>query len=146
MGVCLSHTVWYAWLNACVSLLDVDSPLSCSIMFSINHACTYLPSPTLSPLLSPSQVGANNVWPALSLIDFDPQLQPAMAYAFGNHFVCRNADIAKKVHGVLTGGASGAGGAGWWGCCCYCGGVSVHVAAPVALLNVNHSHGYCTLY
>lgn len=42
-------------------------------------------------------VGADNVWPALSLIEYDPVLQPAMEYIFGLTFICRNLDIAKKV-------------------------------------------------
>lgn len=42
-------------------------------------------------------VGRDNVWPALSLIDYDPVLQPAMEYIFGTTFICRDLNIAKKV-------------------------------------------------
>ncbi|CAI5529739.1 unnamed protein product [Closterium sp. Naga37s-1] len=42
-------------------------------------------------------VGKENVWTALSAVDFDPELQPAMAFAFGNTFICRDSATAKKV-------------------------------------------------
>lgn len=37
------------------------------------------------------------MWPALSLVDFDKALEPAMKYAFGRHFICRDSETAKKV-------------------------------------------------
>ena len=42
-------------------------------------------------------VGAANVNLALSLIDFDPELQAAMAFVFGSTLVCQDAAAAKKV-------------------------------------------------
>lgn len=42
-------------------------------------------------------VGKDNVWPAMSLIKYDPVLEPAMEYIFGSTFVCRDLNIAKKV-------------------------------------------------
>ncbi|CAI5503926.1 unnamed protein product [Closterium sp. Naga37s-1] len=42
-------------------------------------------------------VGKENVWTAISAVDFDPELQPAMAFAFGNTFICRDSATAKKV-------------------------------------------------
>ncbi|GAB6019809.1 Structural maintenance of chromosomes protein 2 [Chamberlinius hualienensis] len=42
-------------------------------------------------------VGKNNVWTALSLIDFDPALRSAMEFAFGGCLVCRDMELAKKV-------------------------------------------------
>lgn len=34
---------------------------------------------------------------AISLIDFDPELRPAMEWVFGDSFVCRDLDVARKV-------------------------------------------------
>lgn len=42
-------------------------------------------------------VGAANVAPALSLIEYAPELDPAMKFAFGGTFVCKDINIAKKV-------------------------------------------------
>lgn len=42
-------------------------------------------------------VGKGNVWPALSLINYDPVFEPAMQYIFGTTFVCRDLNVAKKV-------------------------------------------------
>jgi structural maintenance of chromosome 2 len=72
-------------------------------------------------------VGEENVYSALSLIDYDPQYKQVMEFVFGNRLVCFNLDAAKKVafhpqvmtstitldgdhfdpEGVLTGGARG---------------------------------------
>ncbi|EFB18880.1 hypothetical protein PANDA_014755, partial [Ailuropoda melanoleuca] len=70
-------------------------------------------------------VGPNNVHVALSLVEYNPELQKAMEFVFGTTFVCNNMDNAKKVafdkrimtrtvtlggdvfdpHGTLSGGA-----------------------------------------
>ena len=42
-------------------------------------------------------VGKGNVWPALSLINYDPIFEPAMQFVFGTTFVCRDLNVAKKV-------------------------------------------------
>lgn len=42
-------------------------------------------------------VGKGNVWPALSLIKYDPILEPALQYVFGTTFICRDLNVAKKV-------------------------------------------------
>ncbi|KAF7255557.1 hypothetical protein EG68_07779 [Paragonimus skrjabini miyazakii] len=44
-----------------------------------------------------SLVGANNVATALSLIDYPPELQPAMEYVFGNTLICPDLNIARRV-------------------------------------------------
>ncbi|GLG93171.1 Structural maintenance of chromosomes protein [Gryllus bimaculatus] len=41
--------------------------------------------------------GKENVFPALSLVEYDKELQPAMEFVFGQTFICRDMDIAKKV-------------------------------------------------
>lgn len=43
------------------------------------------------------QVGKENVQPALSLIQFSNELQPAMEYIFGNVFICKDMNVAKRV-------------------------------------------------
>lgn len=42
-------------------------------------------------------VGAENVRTAISLVDYDPLLQPAVAFIFGNHFVCKDSATAQKL-------------------------------------------------
>lgn len=42
-------------------------------------------------------VGKENVAPALSLINYDPQYDVVMKYVFGRTLVCKDLDIAKKV-------------------------------------------------
>lgn len=44
-----------------------------------------------------SIVGKENVQPALSLIDYNNEIHPAMKYIFGNSFVCRDLNVARKV-------------------------------------------------
>lgn len=44
-----------------------------------------------------SLVGIGNVFTALSLVSYDPVLQPAMEYVFGNVLICPDMDTAKKV-------------------------------------------------
>lgn len=39
--------------------------------------------------------GANNVWSAIDLIEFSPDLKPAMESVFGSTLVCRDLKIAK---------------------------------------------------
>lgn len=41
--------------------------------------------------------GAENVQPALSLIEYPPETRPAMAWIFGQIFVCKDMDVAKKI-------------------------------------------------
>ncbi|KAF5292378.1 hypothetical protein FQA39_LY03412 [Lamprigera yunnana] len=41
--------------------------------------------------------GKENVQPALSLLTYQPQLQPAMEFVFGNVFICRDLNIARQV-------------------------------------------------
>lgn len=54
-----------------------------------------LPQSTIH--LAQQQVGKENVFPALSLVEFDSELRPAMEYVFGQTFICRDMDTAKKV-------------------------------------------------
>lgn len=42
-------------------------------------------------------VGKGNVFPALSLIEYEKHLEPAMQYVFGSTFVCPDMNTAKKV-------------------------------------------------
>ena len=49
-----------------------------------------MPAPTL-------QVSAGQVRPALTLVGFEEELRPAMAYVFGSTFVCDTLETAKKV-------------------------------------------------
>ena len=44
-----------------------------------------------------SQVGRDKVHPAISLVGYEDQLQPAMEYVFGSTFVCDSLQNAKKV-------------------------------------------------
>lgn len=41
--------------------------------------------------------GADNVWPALSLIRYSQPLTPAMEFIFGSTLICRDIVTAKKV-------------------------------------------------
>jgi hypothetical protein len=43
------------------------------------------------------QVGKENVQPALSLIEYNPQIHPAMQWVFGQTFICKDMETAKKV-------------------------------------------------
>ncbi|XP_019869858.1 structural maintenance of chromosomes protein 2 isoform X2 [Aethina tumida] len=47
--------------------------------------------------LAQDLVGRENCQPAISLIDYDPYLQPAMEYVFGNVFVCKDINVAKRI-------------------------------------------------
>ncbi|XP_060524474.1 structural maintenance of chromosomes protein 2 [Cylas formicarius] len=47
--------------------------------------------------LAQNLVGKENCQPALQLINYDQQLEPAMNLVFGNVFVCKNLDVAKQV-------------------------------------------------
>lgn len=47
--------------------------------------------------LAKKLVGKENVEPALSLIDFPSDVRPAMAWVFGQIFVCKDMETAKKV-------------------------------------------------
>lgn len=42
-------------------------------------------------------VGGDNVEPALSLIEYDSQIHPAMQWVFGQVFICKDMETAKKV-------------------------------------------------
>jgi structural maintenance of chromosome 2 len=42
-------------------------------------------------------VGRNNVKPALSLVEFDPQYEEAMKFVFSDTLICTDMEIAKKV-------------------------------------------------
>ncbi|KAI1305928.1 Structural maintenance of chromosomes protein 2 [Halotydeus destructor] len=42
-------------------------------------------------------VGATNVKSAISLVDFEPHLEPVMEYLFGDNLVCTDMNIGKKV-------------------------------------------------
>lgn len=42
-------------------------------------------------------VGRDNVWSALSLIEYDEEVAPAIQFAFGYQLVCRDLNIAKKL-------------------------------------------------
>lgn len=72
-------------------------------------------------------VGAENVHPAIDLVEFDPQYRTVMEYVFGSRLVCTTLDAAKEVafnpnvmcstitldgdhfdpEGILSGGARG---------------------------------------
>ena len=43
------------------------------------------------------QVGKGNVHSALSLVTYNPTLQKAMEFVFGNVLICKDMDTAKKV-------------------------------------------------
>lgn len=43
------------------------------------------------------QAGEGKVFPALDLIDFEPELRPAMEWVFGQVFICADGDAASKV-------------------------------------------------
>ena len=43
------------------------------------------------------QVGRDKVHPAISLVGYEEELQPAMEYVFGSTFVCDTLQNAKKV-------------------------------------------------
>ncbi|XP_075212071.1 structural maintenance of chromosomes 2 [Lycorma delicatula] len=47
--------------------------------------------------LAAQLVGSDNIFPALSLIEYDNQLQPAMQWLFGQLFVCTDMDSGMKV-------------------------------------------------
>ena len=42
-------------------------------------------------------VGKENVQPALSLIDFPDEIRPAMTWIFGQIFICKDMETAKKI-------------------------------------------------
>lgn len=44
------------------------------------------------------QVGKDKVRPALSLVDYEDELQPAMAFVFGSTLVCDTLETAMKVY------------------------------------------------
>lgn len=41
--------------------------------------------------------GADNVWHALDLIEYDPSVEKVMRFLFGRTLICRNIEVAKKV-------------------------------------------------
>ena len=45
-----------------------------------------------------TQVGTDKVRPALTLVGYEEELRPAMAYVFGSMFVCDTLQNAKKVY------------------------------------------------
>ncbi|XP_069678521.1 structural maintenance of chromosomes protein 2 [Periplaneta americana] len=47
--------------------------------------------------LAQSLVGPENVKPALSLIEYDPVIHPVMCWVFGQTFICKDMDTAKRV-------------------------------------------------
>ncbi|XP_012525199.1 structural maintenance of chromosomes protein 2 [Monomorium pharaonis] len=47
--------------------------------------------------LAQNLVGKENVQPALSLIDFPDEIRPAMTWIFGQIFVCKDMETAKKI-------------------------------------------------
>ncbi|KAJ4435376.1 hypothetical protein ANN_17990 [Periplaneta americana] len=47
--------------------------------------------------LAQSLVGPENVKPALSLIEYDPAIHPVMCWVFGQTFICKDMDTAKRV-------------------------------------------------
>ena len=49
-----------------------------------------------------TQVGTDKVRPALTLVGYEDELRPAMAYVFGSMFVCDTLQNAKKVHTRLS--------------------------------------------
>ena len=42
-------------------------------------------------------MGGDKVRPALSLVGYEEELRPAMAYVFGSTFICDTLQIAKQV-------------------------------------------------
>ncbi len=57
------------------------------------------PKTTSSSVVKDAQqlVGVESARLALALVDFEPQLQPAFQYVFGNTFICSDTAAAKKV-------------------------------------------------
>lgn len=47
--------------------------------------------------LAKKLVGTENVYPALSLIDYPEEVKPAMAWIFGQIFICKDMETAKKI-------------------------------------------------
>lgn len=47
-------------------------------------------------------MGSDKVRPALSLVDYDSDVQPAMEYVFGTTFVCNTLQDAKQVGYTCT--------------------------------------------
>lgn len=47
--------------------------------------------------LAEKLVGKENVQPALSLIDFPDEITPAMTWMFGQIFICKDMETAKKI-------------------------------------------------
>lgn len=48
-------------------------------------------------------MGRDHVWRAIDLVDFHPELRPAMEHILGGAFVCSSVDVAKELifrHGV----------------------------------------------
>ncbi|XP_014468337.1 PREDICTED: structural maintenance of chromosomes protein 2 isoform X2 [Dinoponera quadriceps] len=71
----------------------------------LQHRVTFIPLNRVSGRLMDRQtidlaeklVGKENVQPALSLIDFPNEIMPAMTWVFGQIFVCKDMESAKKI-------------------------------------------------
>ncbi|XP_059484394.1 structural maintenance of chromosomes protein 2 [Neocloeon triangulifer] len=84
----------------------VDNEETAKLLIKSAHERrTYLPLNKLQSSTLPKDrvdaaknlVGANDVWLAMDLVEFDPQLKPAMQRIFGNTLVCRTQDAAKSL-------------------------------------------------
>lgn len=65
-------------------------------MIPLNKIKTYTMDQRIVKLAK--EVGGNNqVFPALALIDYEPELEPVMKFIFGGTFVCTDMNVAKKV-------------------------------------------------
>ena len=64
------------------------------------YCCTAMHKDSSSPPPPSPQVGRDKARPALSLVGYEEELRPAMAYVFGSTFVCDTLQDAKKVRTV----------------------------------------------
>ncbi|CAB3364676.1 Hypothetical predicted protein [Cloeon dipterum] len=84
----------------------VDSDETAKLLISSAHERrTYLPLNKLQASSMPRDrieaakriAGSDNVWLALDLIEFEPEVKVAMQRIFGNTLICRTQDVAKSL-------------------------------------------------
>ncbi|CAM1300108.1 SMC2 (predicted), partial [Pycnogonum litorale] len=86
----------------------VDSEETCKKLLKngqLKRRYTFIPLSKISGSVIGNQVankaerlvGKENVSPALSLVEYDPELCPAMEYVFGSWFVCKDMNSAMEV-------------------------------------------------
>ena len=98
----LSYIVLFPSLSFSLSLPILPLSLPPLPPYPPSLSSLSLPSLSLSslPLTSPSplpQVGEDKARPALSLVGYEDELRPAMAFVFGSTFICDTLHIAKQV-------------------------------------------------